>query len=317
VPGQTRGKDLDLMSFASRTLMLPYARPASRVAIVRAAGYAGDLAMLLWEAMRQFDLPVRGKRVLLKPNFVEPDAGGVINTHPAVVAAARECFLRLGAASVRVGEGPGHERDTEAIVETIRLGDYLGPLGSLFVDLNLDEVCPVTLPTRASKLKELYLPKTVLEADFLVSMPKLKTHHWAGATLSLKNMFGIVPGCCYGWPKNVLHWAGITRAILDINGAVRADFALVDGIVGMEGNGPVQGTPKASGVLIMGDDPVAVDATAARVMGLAPERIEYLAKAGTLLGHLKEDKIRQLGESVASVKMPFAVLPEFRRLLAG
>jgi uncharacterized protein (DUF362 family) len=311
------GREFDRMSLASRSLMLPYARPESRVAIVRAASYTDDLATLLWEAIRQFDLPVRGKRILLKPNFVEPDADGVINTHPAVVAAARECFLRLGAASVRVGEGPGHERDTEAIVETIRLGDYLDPLGGLFVDLNLDEVRPVALPTRASRLKELYLPKTVLEADFLVSMPKLKTHHWTGATLSLKNMFGIVPGCCYGWPKNVLHWAGITPAILDINSAVRADFALVDGIVGMEGNGPIQGTAKPSGVLILGDDPVAVDATAARVVGLAPERIEYLAKAGTLLGQLKEDKIRQIGESVASVKMPFAVLPEFKTLLAG
>ena len=123
--------------------------------------------------------------------------------------------------------------------------------------------------TRASRLKELYLPKTVRGVDFLVSMPKLKTHHWAGVTLSLKNMFGTVPGACYGWPKNVLHWAGIDRAILDINAAVRPDFAIVDGIVGMEGNGPIQGTRKPAEVLILGDDPVAVDSTCARVMGLS------------------------------------------------
>jgi uncharacterized protein (DUF362 family) len=130
-------------------------------------------------------------------------------------------------------------------------------------------------------------------------------------------MFGIVPGCCYGWPKNILHWAGITRSILDINSTVRPDFAIVDGIVGMEGNGPIQGTAKASGVLILGEDPVAVDATAARVMGLEPERIDYLAKAGTLLGHLQPDKIRQLGESVRSVRTPFAVLPAFQKLVAS
>ncbi len=305
------------MSLTTRNLVLPFERPPSRVAILRAEGYNRDLAKLLGEALREFDLPVRGKKVLLKPNFVEPDADGVINTHPAVVGAARECFLQMGAASVLVGEGPGHERDTEAIVETIRLRDYLGPLANLFVDLNLDEVCAVTLPTRASKLRELYLPQTVLDADFIVSLPKLKTHHWVGATLSLKNMFGIVPGCCYGWPKNILHWAGITPSILHINSTVRPDFAIVDGIVGMEGNGPIQGTPKPSGVLILGDDPVAVDSTAARVMGLAPERIEYLAKAGALLGHHKLDKIRQIGESIASVQTPFAVLPEFRKLVAG
>ena len=304
------------MSYAQRSLMPSFTRPESRVAIVRSASYDRGLATLLFDALREFDLPVNGKKVLLKPNFVEPDPEGIINTHPGVVAAVRDAFLRRGAASVRVAEGPGHERDTESIVETIRLRDYLDPLQDIFVDLNLDEVHAVDLRTRASRLKRLYFPRTVLEADYIVSLPKLKTHHWAGVTLSLKNMFGIVPGCCYGWPKNVLHWAGITGSILDINSTVRPDFAIVDGIIGMEGNGPIQGTPKASGVLILGNDPVAVDATCARVMGLAPERIDYLAKAGVLLGHIMPEKIRQLGESIASVRTPFAVLPAFQKLIA-
>jgi uncharacterized protein (DUF362 family) len=302
------------MSLSANTLQPPFARPPSRVAIRRAANYEADLADVLFETIREFGLDVRAKSVLLKPNFVEPDPLGAINTHPAAVSAARECFLRLGAREVKVGEGPGHERDTEAILETIRLRNYLGPLSDVFVDLNLDDVVPVVLRTRASSLKEIYFPKTVLNADFVVSMPKLKTHHWVGVTLSLKNMFGVIPGSCYGWPKNVLHWAGISRAILDINGTVRPDFAIVDGIVGMEGNGPIQGTAKPCGILVMGDDPVAVDATCARVMGLAPERIDYLKKAGTLLGHLGADKIVQLGESIASVRMPFAVLDAFREL---
>jgi uncharacterized protein (DUF362 family) len=148
-------------------------------------------------------------------------------------------------------------------------------------------------------------------------MPKLKTHHWAGVTLSLKNMFGIVPGNCYGWPKNALHWAGLTRSILDINSTVLPDLAIVDGIVGMEGNGPIQGQAKACGVLVVGDDPVAVDATCARIMGLAPERIDYLSQAGLLLGHVKEANILQLGERIESVRTPFAVLPEFERLKAA
>jgi uncharacterized protein (DUF362 family) len=302
------------MSFARPNLMPSFTRPPSRVAIVRCSGYNRDVGAVLLQALQQFDLPVKGRKVLLKPNFVEPDPDGVVNTHPAVVGGVRDAFLRLGAESVRVAEGPGHERDTEAIVETIRLRDFLGPLPGVFVDLNLDEVSPVDLRTRASKLKQLYLPRTVLESDFIVSLPKLKTHHWVGVTLSLKNMFGIVPGCCYGWPKNVLHWAGITRSILDINSTVRPDFAIVDGIVGMEGNGPIQGSPKPAGVLILGDDPVAVDATCARVMGLVPERIDYLAKAGALLGHLRPHGIRQLGETVASVRTPFAVLPGFQKL---
>lgn len=304
------------MSFAAPDLRPPFERPPSRVAIRRAANYQADLGNLLFETLREFDLPVHGKTILLKPNFVEPDPQRVINTNPAVVAAARESFLRLGAQMVLVAEGPGHERDTEGIIETIRLRDFLGPLERIFVDLNADGVELVPTRTRASKLKELYLPRTILRADYVVSMPKMKTHHWAGVTLSLKNMFGIVPGSCYGWPKNALHWAGLTRSILDINSTVRPDFAIVDGIVGMEGNGPIQGTAKSCGVLVMGDDPVAVDGTCTRLMGMVPERIDYLSHAGLLLGHLQQEKIRQLGESIESVRTPFAVTEPFRRLLA-
>ena len=305
------------MSASGNSLVPSFRRPPSRVAIRRAADYKADLAALLFETVGEFGLPLLNRTVLLKPNFVELDREGVINTHPAVVGAARECFLRLGAKKVIVGEGPGHERDTEAVVETIRLRHYLGPLLGTFVDLNLDEVRAVPTRTHASKLKELYLPKTVLEADFVVSMPKMKTHHWAGVTLSLKNMFGIVPGRCYGWPKNVLHWAGLIQSILDINSTVRPDFAIVDGIVGMEGNGPIQGSAKAAGVLVAGDDPVAVDATCARIMGLDPERIDYIAHAGLLLGHLKGENIHQLGESVESVRTPFEILDVFKRMKAN
>jgi len=294
-----------------RILIPSFQRPPSKVLIRRAAGYDQDLSPLVFDSLREFQLPVKGKTVLLKANLVGLDPKRVMNTHPAVIAAARDSFLRLGASRVLIGDGPAMDRDTEAIIESIRLREYAGPLARAFVDLNLDDVERVPFHTHASRLKELYLPKTALGVDFLVSMPKLKTHHWAGVTLSLKNMFGIVPGGCYGWPKNVLHWAGIDRAILDINAAARPDFAIVDGIMGMEGNGPIQGEPKACGVLVFGSDPVAVDATCCRVMGLIPDRVKYLAAAGTLLGHIKADKIQQVGESIASVRTPFAVLKAF------
>jgi uncharacterized protein (DUF362 family) len=296
-------------------LLIPsFSRPKSRVAIRGSLTYQSDLAALLHETIREFDLPVRGKTVLLKPNFVGFDPLGMVNTHPAVVSAARETFLRLGASAVLIGEGPALDRDTQAVLESIRLREYSGPLSRIFVDLNVDDVERVALRTHASRLSELYLPKTVLGVDFLVSMPKMKTHHWAGVTLSLKNMFGVVPGSCYGWPKNVLHWAGIDPAILDINAAVRPDFAIVDGIVGMEGNGPIQGKSKPCGTLVLGDDPVAVDATCARIMGLLPEKIAYLARAATLLGHIRPEQIEQLGESISKVCTPFAVLDAFARL---
>jgi uncharacterized protein (DUF362 family) len=298
----------------NQQLIPSFQRPASRVVIRRAGDYQSELGTIILESLKEFQLPVRGKTVLLKPNLVGLDPLGIMNTHPAIIAATRESFLRLGASEVFIGDGPAMDRDTESILRSVKLKEFTGPLTKIFRDLNLDDVSRVDLPTRASRLKELYLPRTVLGVDFLVSVAKLKTHHWAGVTLSLKNMFGIVPGGCYGWPKNVLHWAGIDNSILDINAAVRPDFAIIDGIVGMEGNGPIQGKPKPAGVLIFGDDPVAVDATGCRVMGLRPERVNYLAKASTLLGNLEATKIQQLGEQLDDVRSKFSVLEEFREL---
>lgn len=304
------------MNRRNQQLIPSFQRPASRVLIRRAADYQHELGTIILESLKEFQLPVRGKTVLLKPNFVGLDPLGIMNTHPAVIAATRESFLRLGAAEVFIGDGPAMDRDTESILESVKLKEFTGPLSNVFRDLNLDDVARVPLPTRASRLKELYLPKIVLGIDFLVSIAKLKTHHWAGVTLSLKNMFGVVPGGCYGWPKNVLHWAGIDNSILDINAAARPDFAIIDGIVGMEGNGPIQGAPKPAGVLIFGDDPVAVDATGCRVMGLKPEKVKYLARAGTLLGNLEVAKIQEIGERVETVRNSFSVLEEFCELNA-
>ncbi|MGA8074868.1 MAG: hypothetical protein WB995_15440, partial [Candidatus Acidiferrales bacterium] len=86
----------------SPSLLASFSRPESRVAIRRVANYQADLSSVLFETLREFDLPVRGKTVLLKPNLDGLDPLGMMNTHPAVIAAARESFLRLGAAEVMV-----------------------------------------------------------------------------------------------------------------------------------------------------------------------------------------------------------------------
>src|SRR5207245_7871444 len=99
-----------------------------------------------------------------------------------------------------------------------------------------------------------YLPNSALAADLIVSVAKMKTHHWACATLSMKNFFGLVPGSVYGWPKNQLHQIGIDRSIAELHRAFPRSFAIVDGIVGMQGNGPIQGWPIQSGVLELCSD---------------------------------------------------------------
>ena len=294
----------------------PDRRPErSRVAVLAASSYEGDLADLLRRGLAPFAPRVRGQRVVLKPNYVEFDPRGVINTHPRMVEAAIATFLALGAAEVIVGEGAGHRRDTEYLLDASGLEAVLRERRVRFVDLNLDRVAEVALPTRFTPLGSLWLPRTVLDADLFVSMPKLKTHHWAGVTLSMKNLFGIVPGAIYGWPKNVLHHAGISESIVDINAALAMPrLAIVDGIVGMEGNGPIQGEARPAGVVVIGDDFPAVDATCARLMGLAPERVDHLRWAGSFLGNVSPERIDQLGEDPLRLARDFALPPGFAKL---
>jgi uncharacterized protein (DUF362 family) len=231
-----------------------------------------------------------------------------------VIGATIEAFLKLGAKEVLVGEGPGHRRDTDGLLVASGLFPYLRETQTAFVDLNLDNISRLSLKSSFMGIGSLYFAESVLNADILVSMPKLKTHHWAGMTLAMKNLFGIIPGVKYGWPKNFLHWHGINESILDINSTVRPHFVIVDGIVGMEGNGPIQGKPKHVGVLVFGNDPVSVDATCTRIVGLNPEKIDYLQKAEEALGNLQIARIEQIGESIGNVRTPFEVIENFNYL---
>ena len=291
-----------------------YRRPRSFVEVLESCGYSEKVEALLLDGLRLFQLNLRGKSVRRKPNLVE-DLPGPVNTNSVIVGAAARCFLRLGAARVVIGEGPGHQRDTELVVQAADLKPHLNERKIQFVDLNRDELKRVKLKASYSGLGELWLPRTVLESDFVVSMPKVKTHHWAGVTLSLKNMFGIVPGMKYGWPKNLLHWSGIHESILDICATVPIDFVIADGIVAMEGNGPLQGTPRELHRIVLADDPVAADATCARLMGLDPRRVKHIAVGQSFLGNLDADRISLLAGAVVRPDRPFAVLPEFRGLV--
>jgi uncharacterized protein (DUF362 family) len=299
--------------FAGFTGEKPRARAplgSSPVTIVKAGSYRDDLAQRIYEGVQACGLNVRGLKILLKPNLVEFDAATCINTDVAVVAAAYEVFEKLGAAEVVIGEGPGHRRDTYAIAEMARYRSDIPKFDDRFVDLNRDDVSPVQ---GFADRGEIYLPNTALRADLIVSLAKMKTHHWAGATLSMKNFFGLVPGSVYGWPKNELHQVGIDKSIVELSRIFRRSFAIVDGIVGMEGNGPIQGTPKPAGVLVMGSDLIAVDATCCRIMGMDPQGLEYLRMASESLGVIDEKRIEQRGEQIRSVRTNFELVKSFQQ----
>ena len=284
----------------------------SVVELLPASSYDVDFGDLIGRGLRDLGVTVVGRRVLLKPNMVEYEPGTAINTNPLVIAGAIAAFQRAGAAEIVVAEGPGHRRDTEYLLTRTGLYDHLCEHRVRFVDLNEDDVEYVPLKSNFTGLGQLALPVTVLRSDFVVSMPKLKTHHWAGMTAAMKNFFGTVPGAVYGWPKNVLHMHGIENSILDLNATIRPQLAIVDAVTAMEGDGPIMGRPRHAGFIAMSQDVVAADATCCRVIGLDPERLPYLAEAGHFLGNIDPARIEQRGERLDRYAAEFDVVDAFK-----
>ncbi len=283
--------------------------PQEDVFIARNQRYDGDLRTVIAEGLQATGAKpaaFRGKRVLLKPNIVEPVRGiPQITTHPAVVVAAAEVFRSWGA-EVSVGEAPGHLRDTRFVLSESGFADAMRELRITFSDLNYEDTRFSPLTNGFSKLDGFHLPQSVHEADVVVSMPKMKTHHWVGVTGAMKNLYGVLPGIAYGWPKNVLHFHGIPQTVCDINQTLKP-ITIVDGILGMDGDGPIMGNPVEAGLIVIGTNAPAVDATLCRLMDLLPERIPYLALAAGRLGPLRESSIRQQGESIAANRRPFEI----------
>ena len=278
----------------------------STVALVPCASYEDDPMPELKKYAKQLKLPdLAGKTVLLKPNMVEFHPGSPVTTNPAALKAAFLLFDYLGAKDIIIGEGPGHMRDTEFLLDATGLGKMCKQLGVRFVDLNLDELEVLELKEGFSGLKQMFLPRTLMNADVVVSVPKMKTHHWVGMTASMKNFFGAVPGRKYGWPKNLLHMRGIPQCILDLQDLIKPRFALVDAVVAMEGDGPINGKAKEMGFYVLGDDLAAIDATCARTIGFDPSELDYIKIAGEVVGNITPETVTVIGLEIDKVKKNF------------
>ncbi len=263
-----------------------------------------------WTLLAEAAPVLRDRTVVIKPNLVDVLPDRPAHTHPAVVDAVVALCQAHGARRVVVAEGSTFQRDAEALVEASGLGAVLRQRGVAFVDLNTDALVDVPLPGRYTRIGHLWLPRTIVEADLVISVPKMKCHHWTGVSLSMKNMFGVVPGCKYGWPKNILHLQNLDLSILEVYEAVRPGLAVVDGVVGMEGDGPLMGQARPTGVLVVGCDGVAVDAIASQVMGFAPAHISYLYLADWVgLGAIEPRRIALRGLPIEAVRQRYAPPP--------
>jgi len=238
-------------------------------------------------------------RIILKPNYVEPmmpETG--VTTDPRVIEGVIAWLQDLGAADITVAESTWERSRTQRAFEMVGLPEMAERRGVKLLNLYDDEHVDVTIPNALS-LHKVLLPRTVLEADCLVSLPKLKCHSMAYVTLGIKNLMGAV------FPEKPLMHHDLDERLRDLATVLRAKLTVIDGIIGAERHENL-GTPVETNVIIAGADPVATDAVGAQVMQIDPTRVDHLrlcAEAG--LGEHRPDHITLLGEPVERVCRPY------------
>lgn len=281
----------------------------SKIAIVNAPSYEVDLLAPLRSAWDLTNSPnVAGKKVLLKPSIIYNLAEREVNTHPAVIEAAIQLMQEKGAREVIVADGVSYHCDPLDLLFASGIGPMLEAYNVRWVDLNHDDMVKVPTKGGYTSRETLWLPKTIAEAEVIISMPKLKTDYWAGTSLSMKNLYGTLPGVRYGWPKGNQYINGIDINMVELYETIAPQVAIVDGIIGMEDDGPLFGRNRLSQILIVGSDLVAVDATCARIMSFEPtkDRLAHIWYAEWLgLGRLNQERIKIVGTPINSVRQNY------------
>ena len=213
-----------------------------------------------------------GKAVTVKPNLVRkmnPELGGT--THPVMLSAAVKVLKELGARSVLIAESPGglyNPSALKAIYQGCGIEEAAKESGA---ELNYDCSYGRMDAPNGEKSKNFEVTDPYRNAEIIVNLSKLKSHGMLGQSCAAKNFFGIIPGVLkfemHARFPDAVDFAGM---LADINGMLHEQkevFNICDGIVGMEGNGPTNGTPKALGVLLFSKNPFNIDLAAAEIVG--------------------------------------------------
>lgn len=251
-----------------------------------------------------------GMLVLVKPNMVAPPASAEAGacTSPLVCQAVADLVRELRAWPV-IAESSARGADTEAVYRIMGY-EELRRQGYEVVDLKQGRTVRVKIAT-GRVLEEITTFELATRADAIISVPVMKTHDQGGVTLALKNLKGLVTDV----EKRRIHQEGMFEGAVDLVSHFQAVFAVVDGLIGQEGMGPLMGLPVEMGLLLAGRDLVAVDATAGRIMGFEAEEVPITkAAAERGLGVLDAAQIEVVGERVESVRRRFVRCEEDHRI---
>ncbi len=246
-----------------------------------------------------------GQKVLIKPNVLSaspPEAA--VTTHPAVVSAVVKEVVGAGGTAL-VGDSPSNAHANVAnTMEKTGIRKAAEEAGGKLVYFQQSGVAEVKSPSNNRRMKFYNISRIALEADIVINLPKLKTHNLTLYTGAIKNMFGIVPGFHKAqFHINAIRPKDLASLLVDVFEIARPALNIVDGIVGMEGNGPAGGEPRKLGVILASADGVAVDAVSSHLIGFDPLKIDTTAAAfRRKLGEARLEQIQILGEQLESVK---------------
>lgn len=250
-----------------------------------------------------------GIKIVIKPNLSDlcpPETG--VTTHPRFIEALIKVLRQMANVKIYLIESNHWAATADEEFEYLGYTELARKYDVALINLSKDKKIEVQI--NGKYLKRIKVPLTLLFADEFISVAKMKTHVNEVITCVLKNQFGLLPQRY----KSKFH-PHLSEVLTDLNNLYRPDLCIVDGIVGMEGQGPTNGTPRKFGIVIFGTDPVATDAVAAKTMGLNPKKIPHLkfaknCKVGTF-------NFLETGESAKFNKVQFIPTLAYKSFRTG
>jgi uncharacterized protein (DUF362 family)/NAD-dependent dihydropyrimidine dehydrogenase PreA subunit len=264
----------------------------------------------------------RAARILLKPNFNSNFNALTGNTTDLrLLAGVIEFLQSKGFSDITIGEGTnsGFVREGISVIHRLRADKLAAAYGVKMVDLN---AWPDTVKVPLENGDVVEVASLLATSDFIVNMPKLKTHYEVGMSVCMKNLIGT----CRGRENKKKIHGNLGYNIVHLNQVVKPNLHIVDGLIGMEGNGPSRGMPVHFGKIVIGTSPYKVDYLCARLIGFAPNEVKPIA-AALKLGLIKPEEARSWDEipidpyrtkfmkPKVSPLVAFVINPKFQRHL--
>jgi uncharacterized protein (DUF362 family) len=266
----------------------------------------GPMVREAFHHVRAAEVVRPGDRIVLKPNYVEPmmpETG--VTTDPRVIEAVVDWLQDLGAEDITIAESTWERSRTQRAFEMVGLPDMARRRGVKLLNLFDDEKVEVTVPN-AHSLHRVLLARTVLEADCLIDLPKLKCHCMAYVTLAIKNLMGAV------FPDKTLMHRDLDQRLCDLATVLPPKLSIIDGLIGAQRH-ENSGDPVKTDVIIAGRDPVATDAVGCLVMGIDPTHVAHLRLCHERgLGEYRPHQIKLLGAPLEKVRKQYRRPSAFR-----